>query len=200
MSNSPFIVYIHGANSTHETFNHIREHIGGDDFAFDYSSQKGFFENLKQMIDTIGLIGDRQLFLVAHSLGGLYALHLYNQFKERVAGAVTISTPFGGSELANVAKLFMHHNQLIKDIGTLSEPVASSKKIAITCPWTNIVTTVGNAPWVPGANDGVVTLSSMRKRKDMELVEIPINHYEVVLHPQTIEVVRSRIEKVASSG
>ena len=37
--------------------------------------------------------------------------------------------------------------------------------------WTNVITTVGQSPWIHDENDGVVTLESMRFRKDFELVE-----------------------------
>lgn len=62
--------------------------------------------------------------------------------------------------------------------------------------WTNIVTTKGNAPWVPGKNDGVVTISSQMVRNDiMELIEIDYNHYEVVLNDKVIEIIQKRLSR-----
>jgi hypothetical protein len=40
-----------------------------------------------------------------------------------------------------------------------------------------------------------VTLASMRYRKDFELVELPLNHYEVVLSNQTVRIVLDRINQ-----
>jgi len=39
----------------------------------------------------------------------------------------------------------------------------------------------------------VVTLASQRAHKDMELVDVDYNHYEVVLSPQIIEIIKERI-------
>lgn len=188
------IIYIHGANSSHETFNHIREHVRGDDYAVDYSCQKHFADNLERLADTIGLFKDK-IFFIGHSLGGLYALHLYERFRDRVVGAVTISTPFGGSEVAQLLKWVLPGDPLLQDIAPSAWPVRSSRKIRIDIPWTNVVSTVGGAKWVGGENDGVVTLSSMKFRSDMELIEVPINHYEVVLHAKTIAIIKDRIAK-----
>ena len=192
------IIYIHGANSSHETFNHLREHVGGDDYAVDYSCQKRFTENLERLAETIDLVKDK-IFFVGHSLGGLYALHLYDRLRDRVVGAVTISSPFGGSEVAQMLQYLMPSDPLMKDIAPSAWPVRGARKIKIDVPWTNIVSTVGGAKWVGGENDGVVTLASMRYRSDMELVDVPINHYEVVLHAKTIAIIKDRIAKAKTA-
>jgi hypothetical protein len=66
-------------------------------------------------------------------------------------------------------------------------------KIDITWPWTNVVTTIGSAPWIIEPNDGVVTLDSQRAHKDMELIDVDYNHYEVVLAPAIVEIIRARL-------
>ena len=69
-------------------------------------------------------------------------------------------------------------------------------RIRIQHPWTNITTTKGSAPWIQGANDGVVTLNSQRHHAEgMELVDLDYNHYEVVLSDRAIELIRERIPK-----
>jgi hypothetical protein len=56
------------------------------------------------------------------------------------------------------------------------------------------VTTQGSAPWIPALNDGVVTISSQRKREDiMDLIELDCNHYEVVLNDQVIEIIKEKL-------
>ena len=70
-----------------------------------------------------------------------------------------------------------------------------AKEIKLQHPWTNIITTKGNAPWVPQPNDGVVTISSQRARGDMELIELDCNHYEVVLSDTTVNIIQERLPK-----
>ena len=85
------LVYIHGANATSESFNYLREHIGGVDMILNYNSADGFKQNLALMQAQLADVD--QIFFIAHSLGGIYALHLSNLIPEQVAGAVTLSTP-----------------------------------------------------------------------------------------------------------
>jgi tRNA(Glu) U13 pseudouridine synthase TruD len=59
--------------------------------------------------------------------------------------------------------------------------------------WTNIVTVAGASPFMLEANDGVVTLESMRHRKDIRLVDVDCNHFEVVLNEHTIDVIEQSI-------
>ena len=142
------------------------------------------------------LSAQKDMFFVCHSLGGIYALHLAQEFSDRTLGAVTLSTPYGGAEVADVAKYFLPYSRLLKDIGPTSWAMKKARSLVINHPWTNVVTTQGSAPWIPAPNDGVVTISSQRKREDiMELVEIDCNHYEVVLNDRVIEIIKERLPK-----
>lgn len=189
------IVYIHGASATSESFNYIRKQIGKDsDIIINYDSRNGFEKNLKDMKNI--LEDEEKFFFIAHSLGGIYALHLADIFPNKVIGAVTLSTPYGGAEIADVAKYFLPYSRLLKDIGPNSWAMKHSQNIQKLPKWTNIVTTKGNAPWVPGKNDGVVTISSQMVRNDiMELIEIDYNHYEVVLNDKVIEIIQKRLSR-----
>lgn len=189
------IVYIHGASATGESFNYIRKQIGkDDDIIINYDSRNGFEKNL----DDIKLVleNEKKLFFIAHSLGGIYSLHLANFFPKKVLGGLTLSTPYGGAEIADVAKYFLPYSRLLKDIGPNSWAMRQSRTVKIPKKWTNIVTVKGDAPWVPGKNDGVVTISSQRFRQDMmELIEVETNHYEVVLNDHVIELIKARLPK-----
>ena len=184
-------VYIHGASATGESFNYIRSQMPGDDIVLEYDSRNGFENNLDIMIDALESVDS--MFFVCHSLGGIYALHIANYYQDRVQGAVTLSTPYGGAEIADYAKYFYFFSRLLKDIGPRSSPMKQADRIAITWPWTNVVTVKGSAPWIIEPNDGVVTLSSQRAHKDMELVDVDYNHYEVVLAPSIVEIIRARL-------
>lgn len=187
------IVYIHGASATGESFNYIREHLNhNDDIVIEYSSKNGFEDNLEQMKKT--LVDFDNMFFICHSLGGIYALHLANHFKDQVIGAVTISTPYGGSQSADYAKYFLPFSRLLRDIGPNSRPMKLTAKLDVLHPWTNIVTTRGDSPWMIEPNDGVVTIDSMTSRKDMEFIEVALNHYEVVISPTTVDIIKSKLK------
>jgi len=192
------LVYIHGASATSESFNYIREHIKGhEDLVINYDSRNGFQKNLADMM--YQLSGYHSIFFICHSLGGVYALHLANALAERVVGAVTLSTPYGGAEIADVAKYFMPYSRLLKDIGPSSWAMRQGDTIDIHHPWTNIVTVKGNSPWVPAPNDGVVTVSSQKHHtQGMELIELDYNHYEVVLSERTVNIIKERIAQCSA--
>jgi pimeloyl-ACP methyl ester carboxylesterase len=183
-------LYIHGANATSTSFNYIRGNISGNDIVFDYNSANGFNNNLDIMSEKVKNI--KGLFVVAHSLGGVYALHLANRFPKNFLGAVTLSTPYCGSSLAEFVRWMMPHSQLFHDITPTSKIMQDSMSMPLQHPWTQVVTTRGAAPWLMEANDGVVTLKSMRARADMELIELELNHYEVVMSPKVVELIRDR--------
>lgn len=192
------IVYIHGASATAESFTHIREYVRDNieepDIALEYRSEDGFDYNLANMM---GQLDDEdRLFFVSHSLGGIYALHLANYYQASTIGGVSLSTPYGGSKQADYARYFLPFNRLMKDIGPDSRPMALAKRMPAPPNWTQVISTEGQSPWIHEPNDGVVTIESMRYRTDFEQVELPINHYEVVISNRVVEIVLDRIKRV----
>jgi pimeloyl-ACP methyl ester carboxylesterase len=189
------IIYIHGANSTQESFNYIRSVIVSNDMCLEYSSKDGFEKNLENMALKIQSIDS--IFFIAHSLGGIYALHLANMFPEKIQGAVTLSTPYGGSKVAEYAKYFLPFNKLMQDVGSCSMPVLLANKINIKWPWCNVVTTAGASAFMSEPNDGVVSVASMQHAQGrMETIDLRVNHYEVVLSHNTIDIIKNRLPKL----
>jgi len=186
------LVYIHGASATSESFNYIRSKLGkGIDI--DYDSRNGFENNLNDMLDKLS--GVKDIAFVAHSLGGIYSLHIANTLPNQVLGAVTLSTPYGGAEVADYAKYFLPFSRLMRDIGPNSWAFKQASKIKIQHPWTNVVTVKGQSPFMLVHNDGVVTVASQKHHEDMELVEVDYNHYEVVLAEPVVDIIKERIKK-----
>ena len=191
------LVYIHGASATGESFNYIREHIGGNDMVINYDSRNGFENNLKSMEEQLRPMKD--VFFIGHSLGGIYAIHLANTLPKQTLGAVTLSTPYGGAEVADYAKYFLPFSRLMKDIGPASWAMKQANRIKIQHPWTNIVTVKGQSPFMIQPNDGVVTIASQKYHADMELVEIDYNHYEVVLSERVVDIIKDRIKNTQTN-
>jgi len=186
------LVYIHGASATSDSFNFIRSKIGkGIDL--NYDSRNGFKNNLAEMIEQ--LKDEKDMAFIAHSLGGIYALHIANAMPDQVVGAVTLSTPYGGAEVAEYAKYFLPFSRLMRDIGPNSWAFEQADKIKIQHPWTNIVTVKGQSPFMLAHNDGVVTIASQKHHEDMELVEVDFNHYEVVLAEPVVKIIKERTKK-----
>ena len=186
------LVYIHGASATSESFNYIRSKLGSG-IDINYDSRNGFENNLKEM--QAQLEGVTDIAFVAHSLGGVYSLHLANAIPTQVKGAVTLSTPYGGAEVAEVVKFFLPFSRLMRDIGPSSWAMKQADRIKIQHPWTNIVTVKGQSPFMHEPNDGVVTIASQKHHKDMELIEVDYNHYEVVLAESVVKIIKERVKK-----
>jgi len=186
-------VYIHGANATPASFNYLREHLG-DGFPVSYESKNGFKSNLEMIYQQIHHFD--QVVFIGHSLGGIYALHLASMMPDRVFRGITLSTPYGGYGMAVYARMLMPFNALLNDIGPSSWPIRELNNIENKWDWCNVVTTGGNIPWAIGPNDGVVTIDSMRHRKDIDLIAMDCNHYEVLQSYSTVEIVNDRINSV----
>jgi pimeloyl-ACP methyl ester carboxylesterase len=186
------LVYIHGASATGESFNYIRKHIGGKDIVVNYDSRNGFENNLKIMQEQLAPMND--IFFIGHSLGGIYSLHLANLLPKQTLGAVTLSTPYGGAEVADYVQYFLPFSRLMRDIGPSSWVMKQANKIKIQHPWTNVVTMKGQSPFMIEPNDGVVTITSQKHHSDMELIEVDYNHYEVVLNEKVINIIKDRIK------
>ena len=191
------IVYIHGASATAESFTHIRHYVRDEfedpDIMLEYKSDDGFTHNLSEMKGKLD--GAERLFFISHSLGGIYALHLADHYKDTTRGGVSLSTPYGGSKEADFARYFLPFNRLMKDIGTASHPMIVARELPAPPNWTQIISTVGQSPWIHDDNDGVVTLESMRYRKDFEQIEVPLNHYEIVISDKVVDIILDRIKR-----
>ena len=74
-------------------------------------------------------------------------------------------------------------------------PIIQALDIEINIPWTQLVTTRGNSPWLRSRNDGIVTERSMIVRKDVEHVEVFANHYEVLVYDPVVEIIKEKTYK-----
>jgi len=186
------LVYIHGNHATADSFNFIRSRLTGhNDILLEYDSSHGFYTNHATMLE-----GLDDVFFVAHSLGGIHALHLADELGSRVVGGVTMSTPYGGSEAAEMVACLLPFSQVLRDIRPRSAPIVAGRNMSVTVPWTNLVSTGGGSPFMLAANDGVVTLGSMRHRSDIQMVDIDCNHFEIVLNPEAVAVIEREIDAV----
>lgn len=188
------IVYIHGATASERSFAYIQKSFRAKDPIYlNYEKDTTARDNLSAMKIEL-LKHDEPLFIIAHSMGGLYATYLQEEFSN-IKGVVSLATPFNGSEIAMWGAMLNPSYQLFQDITTHSSFITNSRKIKIKVPWLQVVTTIGDVPWISGKNDGIVTYSSMTCRDDIDYIEIDRNHYEVVLSKRVINLIKEKLKK-----
>ena len=196
-SNGLPVVWIHGANQSGLSFQYLRSlACFKNELVVEYDTTHKFKDNLEMLSNEIIQVKG-PYFLIGHSLGGLYAIHLTKYLD--VAGAVSISTPFAGSWTADWARFFVPTYQLFRDVGRRSIPIKESQDIKLKVDWTQIVSTKGNVPYHGGQNDGVCTIKSMTSRKDMDLIEVPHTHFEVMCSDLVVQIILDRYKKVVKS-
>ena len=182
------VIWCHGANQTSLSFKYLQTKTQfPNEIMVNYSSMNRFYDNLEMIADNCK--GKGPHFVVGHSMGGLYALHLTKYV--RVIGGVSISTPFRGSSTADWAKYIVPSYPLFKDIGRRSDPIREANEIELDIPWTQIVSTAGSVPYHNGPNDGVCTIESMRHRTDMEHIEVANTHYETMVSDKVAEIIQT---------
>lgn len=186
------IIYIHGANATPNSFNYIRSKLPGyQEILVEYDSALGFYRNIQNIKKSIA---KEKCYIIAHSLGGIYALHLSNYLQNHLTGCTTIGTPYGGSEIAVGLKYIFPAYKLFWDITPNSRPIRTGKNIKINSPWQQLITTGKGFPWLMRPNDGVVTIDSMTSRKDIQQHVLSTGHYETLLDDNTVLFVKKHIE------
>ena len=196
-SNDLAVIRLHGANQSGLSFQYLRSlTCFKNELVVEYDTSHKFKDNLEMLSDEILKVRG-PYFMIGPSLGGLYALHLTKHVD--VAGAVSISTPFAGSWTADWARFFVPSYQLFRDVGRRSIPIKESQHIRLTVDWTQIVSTKGNVPYHGGQNDGVCTIKSMKSRKDMEFIEVPHTHFEVMCSDLVVKIILERYQKVVRS-
>ena len=189
------VIWIHGANQSGLSFQYLRSLTRfKNELVVEYDTSNKFYNNLEMLSYEVNQVRG-PYFIIGHSLGGLYALHLTKHVE--IVGAVSISTPFAGSWTADWARFFVPTYQLFREVGRRSVPIKESQGINLDVEWTQIVSTKGNVPYHGGQNDGVCTIKSMKSRKDMELIEVPHTHFEVMCSELVAEIILDRYQKTS---
>lgn len=198
---SPSIWFIHGANATPLSFKSIQLKLRESDSIQEhqfinvkYDCQDPLSEIVERIVSV--LPDDVPIFLVGHSLGGVIAAavaqkNIHFEYGKDIKGVITIASPLGGCEGADYLQWLFPHYHLFKNISTKNKVVMDLKANGAAVPTLSFITTSGNNPVYPEANDGVVTVNSQRALRNAKKIEVPYNHFEVLLSEDVAEHIKT---------
>lgn len=182
----PSMVLIHGAHQSNVTFEYLRHALPAFRYInIEWSITNGFAKNLEEMTTALESAGP--VFIVGHSMGGIYAAHLSQRVN--CVGGSAISTPWGGSKTADWVKYIAPSYPIYHEVATKSRFIVEARNFKLPGRWTNYVSTAGNVPGMGGDNDCVLTLDSMTARKDIYTKYIKATHYEIVMATELVHSV-----------
>ncbi len=193
------IVYIHGANATPTSFNFIKSLLPAHNMTdVVYNAHEPLDRIVSQVEATMLSEVGEPYHIVAHSLGGIIAVALSQRGNNRhmIKSISTMSTPFGGSEVAAAASVLMPFNTFLRNISTHSPTLREIVSIGPVVPTMNIVTTAGGTVFESRPNDGVVTIASQLEFDGTLVLQVELNHFEVLLSP----TVAAQIERFVLSN
>jgi pimeloyl-ACP methyl ester carboxylesterase len=193
MKTQKTIVYLHGLNSSHRSFNYIIKELPTHTaIRVDYDSHQPLEASILQVIKQ--LPQDGEISLVGHSLGGVIAaLIAGDNCTVKINELVTISAPHGGSKAANVIQWFPGAPAVTSDITPNSPLIRLLKIKKLDVKTLNIFSTGGHLNTTGEPNDSVVTVSSQKSLSFGRHAEVKATHFEVLMHERTVELIKKHL-------
>lgn len=186
----PTIAYIPGFNSTTTAFSFIKASLPVHEaIPINYDTHQPLKKSIQFVSSKIP--ANKPVFIVAHSLGGIIATHTASFKNHDIAGIITISTPFGGSKAAWIMRWIMR-SSVMGDITPDAYHIRKINSIELP-PTKSIISTSGSIPTALEKNDSVVTINSQLHLKNSEKHFINANHFEVLQHSRTVDIIKETI-------
>lgn len=184
------IAWIHGLNSTPSSFKYILQKLPKHNaHLINYHSHQPLSESIMEVISQ--LPKGETLSLVGHSLGGVIAALIAADNADSINELITISSPLSGSRAAGVLRWLPGSLPIINDIYPRSPLLIRLNELeTLSVPTISIVSTGGHLGTSSELNDSVVALSSQRALKFGEKIDVKANHFEVLLHDETVGVIK----------
>lgn len=181
------IIYLHGFNSSHRSFNYLHAKLPEHDIVpVNYVSHQPLRDSIDEIRKKFPKTG--RFSLVGHSLGGVLATLLAAEHVDRVDHLVTISSPLGGSKAAGAMRWFPGHPKVLHDITPSSGKIELISQLKLVTPTLSVISTGGSLPTSTEPNDSIVTVASQRALPFGKKVEVKANHFEVLMHEKTVQV------------
>lgn len=189
------IIYIHGANASPLSFNYLAQRLPSHEIQFvTYATFDRVADTIYKIVKDIESFGI-DVCLIGHSLGGVIATNV-SYASPFVKKIVAISSPHGGSEIAQRLSWFHPRYPMLKEISPNGEAIAPVAKRGAIVPTMCVVSCGGSTPVFKQLNDGVVTVESQRAlRNATAFEELDLNHFETLLSPRTVEIITDFIFK-----
>ncbi len=182
------LVYIHGAFASAASFTRLAEKVPVHTSAYETYSVSDSLEDVIQGVSERITAEGKLTYLVAHSLGGLIAMSVAQQ-NPLIEGVFTMSSPFGGSRVADALRWFNSH-QLYRSLNANGPVIRKVQANPPPCPVRSVITTVGNNPMMFEPNDGVVGLKSQMALDYGDKIQVPLNHFEVLMADTTVSLLK----------
>jgi len=181
------LVFIHGANATSKGWNYISPFFKDyDKYFVEYDCLTDFHKNLERIAEDLEKHG--KIFLVSHSLGGIYG-HYLQSVVRNVVGGCSIATPYGGSTLSSILKMFFPSNKLFQETCVTSPIIKGVQRIRPHSNWHQIVCSTARTSYPFEPNDGLITKSSQMKINGVKFHEIDDCHHEVLQNEKTVNII-----------
>lgn len=199
--NKKDLLLIHGAWSSCTTFNFLKEKLNkhknlGEIYHGDYDINSTNVDDIILHCNKIIDMAERNIIVVAHSMGGLIALNFDHHPK--VDSIITVSSPLSGLTINRfVQMLLAYRSPNMADIFSMSNFVSNIHNKEYTKPIQCVVTTEGFNPAWYEKSDGVVTVNSQKRwvPSTATLHHLEYNHHEVLQSHELYEIVKDAIEK-----
>lgn len=188
------VAYIHGFNSSHRSFAYVQSKLPGHDIVVvNYDSHQPLRDSMQQVRKQLP---KGRFSLVGHSLGGILAVLMAAEHVDRVDGLVCISAPFGGSKAAMGLRWLPGYPKVLHDITPTAPKIELISQLKLSVPTLSIISTGGSLPTSMEANDSIVTVNSQKALHFGKRQEIKANHFEVLLHERTPQLIENHLFEV----
>lgn len=186
------IVYVHGANATPKSFTFIKSTLGKHQaYDFEYDANDPIEGTVNRLVDFI----PSGSHVVSHSLGGVISVAASQRIPDKIKSIVSMGSPYGGSEAASRALLFMPFNTFLHNISVHSKLIQTISSSIVNVPLLKIITTAGNYVFETKMNDGVVTVDSQMSLWGGEELIVHLNHFEVLLDQTVANSIKHFIQQ-----
>ena len=197
------VVLLHGIARTSASMRPLQRALTGAGFSvlnLDYRSRHlplaALAESIRPAVERFAAATVGETHLVAHSMGGLLArIYLARHRPARLGSVVMLGTPNAGSEVADRLGHFALYRVVFgpagQDLVTAQGPELRTSLGEVDYPLGVIA---GDRPlnpfasslFLPGPNDGKVTVASTRLRGMADHIVIGTSHTRLIGHPEAV--------------
>lgn len=185
------VAYIHGFNSSSRSFSYLLKNLQIHNVILvNYESHQKLQDSLDQVFRQLP---KGEIALLGHSLGGLIATLLAIDEPQRITDLVTISAPLAGSKAANALRWLPGSPALLEGITQTSPFIRKVSTAKLSIPTLSIFSTSGHLKALGETNDSIVSVASQKALKFGKKAEVKANHFEVLLHDRTTDLIQKHL-------